>query len=189
MKLTAFVLPIVALINGIASAQTPTAIPIINPSFIDDQLQCTPGASCFAFGITGWLCGPNTGMYKASTAEYRSAPPEGLYLAAIGGTAATGSIMQTLGDTVQANVTYVLKVTVGARTDYAFTGYQAALMAGGTILASGNNATPVGGEFATDLIAYSSGAAPAQLGQPLQIFVKSVGKGQVDVGSVTLTSE
>lgn len=128
-------------------------------------------------------------MLKASTAEFRSAPPEGLYVAALGNTESTDAILRTLGATVQANVTYLLKVTVGARSDYPFTGYEATLLAGGVPLATGSKATPVGGAFATDVIAYSSGAAPAQLGKPLQVFVKSVGTGQVDVASVTLTSE
>jgi hypothetical protein len=62
-------------------------------------------------------------------------------------------------------------------------------MAGNVPVAASHSATPVGGTFATDVIEYSSGASPAQLGQPLQIFVKSVGAGQVNIAAVTLTMQ
>jgi hypothetical protein len=188
MRLPIFVLPAFALIGiGIASAQV--TVPILNPVFSVDQLSCSPGGGCNSLNITEWLCGPQTYVLKASTTQFKIAPAEGLYVAALGTTAATGSISQTLGDTLQANVTYTLKVTVGARADYPFTGYEAALLAGNVIVASGNKATPVGGGFATEVLTYSSGAAPAQLGAPLQIIVKSLGTGEVDVAAVTLTVE
>jgi hypothetical protein len=66
-------------------------------------------------------------------------------VAFIGNSYDTGSILQTLGATVQANTTYILTLSIGARADYPFTGYLAALMAGNVILASRNAATPVGG--------------------------------------------
>jgi hypothetical protein len=53
----------------------------------------------------------------------------------------------------------------------------------------GHSATPVGGKFVIDTIVYSSGANPPQLGQPLQIFVKSTGFGQADVAAVSLSAE
>ena len=93
-----------------------------------------------------------------------------------------------LGDTLQANTTYALKIRIGARADYPFTGYSAGLVAGNITVASGNNATPVGGSFVIDEIAYSSGTNPAQLGKPLQIFVKSLGTGQIAIAAVTLTA-
>jgi hypothetical protein len=110
-----------------------------------DQLTCAAGYNCFAANISGWLCGPETGLQKASAAEDPSAPAEGLFVAAIGNKGGTGSILQTLGDTLQPNTLYVLKVKVGARTDYPFTGYSAGLVAGNVTVASGNTATPVGG--------------------------------------------
>ena len=140
-------------------------------------------------GISGWLVGPQTNTVKFGTQQYPIAPAAGIHLAALGNSNATGSILQTLGATVQANTTYTLKVTIGARADYPFTGYEAALLAGNVTVAIGNKATPVGGSFATEELTYSSGATPPQLGQPLQIFVKSIGTGQVDVAAVVLTSE
>jgi hypothetical protein len=81
-----------------------------------------------------------------------------------------------------------LNVKVGARADIAFTGYYASQNAGNDTLASSSAATPVGGTFVIDEIVYNSGATPAQLGKPLQILVKGVGNGQVDVAAVTLTA-
>jgi hypothetical protein len=80
-------------------------------------------------------------------------------------------------------------VSVGARADYPFTGYTAALLAGNVTLASGNKATPVGGTFVTESIVYKSGANPPQLGQPLQIFIRSLGTtGQADISGVSLAA-
>jgi hypothetical protein len=190
MKLQTFLIPVAALITiASASAQVPTSIPVLNPVFDEDQLSCSPGGNCYDSSITGWLVGPATGVLKASTTQYKIAPAQGLYVASLGNSSVTGSILQTTGNTLQANVTYTLKVTVGARADYPFTGYEAALMAGNVIVASGNKATPVGGGFATEVLTYSSGAAPAQLGAPLQIIVKSLGTGSVDVSAVVFTVE
>ena len=191
MRLYSRFLPVAAImgIATIASAQTPVSIPILNPVFADDQLSCSPGYYCDSLGITGWSIGPQTYVQKMSSTQFKVAPQSGLYVAAIGNTSSTGSILQTTGDTVQANVTYTLKVTVGARADYPFTGYVAELLAGNAVVAAGNRATPVGGGFATEVLTYASGATPPQLGAPLQILVRSLGTGQVDVAAVTLTFE
>jgi hypothetical protein len=184
-------LPLVWALLGTALAQessTPVAVPILNPNFDGDVLSCTVGAGCTSNAVTGWLCGPSTGLAKFSTVQYPAAPPDGIYVAAIGGSYVTGSILQTLGANIQANTLYTLKLSVGARADYPFTGYLAALLAGNVTLASRNTATPVGGNFVTDVILYKSGASPPQLGQPLQILAKSTGTGQVNVSGVSLTA-
>ena len=165
------------------------SIPVENPKFTADELTCNSGGNCYYSGnITNWLCGPQVSLLKGSTAQYKNAPPEGLYAAVIGGSSGTGSIFQTLGDSLLANTTYVLQVTVGARADTTFTGYLAGLVAGNDLVARGNSATPVGGDFVIETITYNSGAAPPQLGKPLQIFIKSLGTGQVSVAAVTLTA-
>ena len=189
MKKNTLLLSLAALFMGVLSAQTPVSIPIINAIFQDDPLSCSPGYYCESQNITGWIVGPVTGVQKMSTAEYPSAPVDGLYVAYIGSSAATGSILQTLGATVQANTIYTLTLGVGARADYPFTGYLASLMAGNVTVASSHKATPVGGTFVSDVIEYNSGPTPAQLGQPLQIFVKSVGTGEVNIAKVTLTMQ
>jgi len=170
-----------------AQAQA-TSIPILNPSFTIDKLPCSPGYNCEEPGITGWVVGPQTSLLKASTTQFSGVPSTGLYVAAIGTEYASGSILQTLGATVQANTTYALYVKVGARADYVFTGYVVTLLAGNVVLTSGHHATPVGGDFVTEAISYESGATPSQLGQPLQILITSTGNGQVDIADVVLYS-
>jgi hypothetical protein len=190
MKSIFLLLPIAIAVLGTAFAQdAATSIPILNPQFEVDKLTCAPSASCYEFGITGWLPGPQTTLFKAGTSQFPGAPAGGIYVAAIGyPSLSTGSIFQTLGATLQANTTYTLKVRLGARADVPFAGYIAALGAGNVTLASGNSATPKPGTFVTEVIVYKSGAEPPQLGQPLQILVRSLGSGQVDVSNVTLTA-
>jgi len=168
-------------------AQTIT-IPVINPQFTADTLPCSPGSNCNQYGISGWVTGPRTFILKAGPSQYPSAPSGGLYVAALGTTSATGSIFQQLGATVQANTTYEVKISVGARADNVFTGYEAALLAGGVSLASNDHSIPVGGTFVTDVILYNSGATPAQLGQPLQVFIKSKGTGQTNIADISVSS-
>jgi hypothetical protein len=184
MKIQTLVLSLAALSGWTATAQV--NIPILNPQFNWDVLPGAPGAS--QYGITGWIAGPTTGVFKASTTQYPSAPTTGLYCAYVGSAQgySSGSILQTLGATVQANTIYTLRVSVGARADYPFTGYVAALMAGNVTLAAGNKATPAAGTFVTEVVVYESGANPSQLGQPLQILIKSLGNSQVDISGVSL---
>jgi len=181
--------PITALVWP-AFAQTTAPIPILNPQFDMDVLPCSPGNLCYApsAGVTGWQFGPETNVQKMSTVQYPDAPAAGIYVATLGYSYATGSILQTLGDAVRANTRYVLKVKVGARADFPFTGYTASLLAGNVTLASSNRATPVGGTFVTDVITYDSGASPAQFGRPLQILITSTGTGQTNIQNVSLTA-
>jgi hypothetical protein len=183
-----FLLLMVPLVTSVF-AQKAVHIPILNSQFNEDALACsTPGSNCFAYGITGWLAGPETGVSLESTIQFPSVPPEGLYVAYLGYPPSTGSISQMLGVPLQANTTYILTVRVGARADFPFTGYFAALGAGNTTLASSNSATPLGGKFVDDVIVYNSGANPPQLGQSLQIVIKSLGTGQVSIANVSLTA-
>ena len=188
MKMQTFLLSLAGLSVWTASAQV--NIPILNPQFDWDVLTCSPGNLCYpqSPGITGWQFGPETNVQKMSTVQYPGAPAAGIYVASLGYPPSTGSILQTLGATVQANTTYTLKVSVGARADLPFTGYTVSLLAGNLLLASGHKATPVGGTFATEVVVYESGATPAQLGQPLQILITSIGDGQANISGVSLTA-
>jgi hypothetical protein len=186
MSATVFVLMGLAMAGSVQAQEV--SIPILNPRFEMVVLSGAPGAS--EYGVTGWVTGPISGVFKASTTQYPGiAPSTGLYCAYLGSTnSSSGSILQTLGATVQANTTYVLTVEVGARADLVFTGYVAALLAGNVTLASGHRATPVGGTFVTEVVAFESGPTPAQLGQPLQILITSTGNGQVNIAGVGLTA-
>lgn len=91
--------------------------------------------------------------------------------------------VQTLADSLQANTQYVLQVDIGniASGDSlnfgffnldGFPGYRVDLLAGGTVVAQDVN-TLAGaiaeGTFETSTVIFDSGAAPAQIGQPLGI--------------------
>jgi len=172
--------------NGFAQ-EAATVIPILNPQFQLDTLACSPGSNCNYPNISGWTVGPQTGILKASAVQYPGTSSSGIYVAYIGGSQATGSISQTLGATVQANTTYTVTVRIGARNDEVFTGYVAVLAAGNVTLASGDSSIPLGGKFVNEVFMYNSGPTPPQLGQPLQIFIQSMGTGQVNVSNVVLT--
>jgi len=190
MKRYVLGLPLALALLGTAFAQqnaTPVFIPILNANFDADDLGCGAGASCYSNGATGWLCGAGSGVAKFSNVQYPEAPADGLYAASIGSSYVTGSILQTVGANLQANTTYTLTMLVGARADYPFTGYVASILAGDVTVASGHAATPVGGSFVPEEIVYHSGATPPQLGEPLQVFVKSVGTGQVNVRAVAVS--
>ncbi|MGA2591073.1 MAG: hypothetical protein ABSH32_14230 [Bryobacteraceae bacterium] len=199
----AHVLPLtfVMMLLGTAFAQgNAVSIPILNPHFDVDKMYTSQGApcssaeggNCYQLSITGWTVGPQTLVQVDSATQFPGVSAAGLYVAALGGAdrvcAVSGSILQTLSDTLQANTTYTLRVKVGARADYPFTGYNAALMAGNVTLASGNKATPAGGTFVTETITFNSGASPAQLGKPLQILITSTGPGQANIADVSLTA-
>jgi hypothetical protein len=92
-------------------------------------------------------------------------------------------MVQTLADTLQPNTTYQLQVEIGNiasgtaidTTFYpldGFPGYRVDLLAGGVVIAQDNNSLAGSipdGEFATSTVDFSTGAAHAQLGQPLGI--------------------
>jgi len=190
MRLYLLVLPVTLLLLWPASGQEITAIPIpvFNGGFEVDDLFCTPGNDCYAFGGTGWIAGPASGVIKPSTIQFPSGVPGGANVAWIGGFNSTGSILQVLSVPVRANVTYTLTLSVGQRADKAFTGYIAALTAGDAILAADSSLSPAPGTFLQDVIVYKSGPNPPQLGKLLAIFIKSLGNGQVNIDNVALAA-
>ena len=180
-----------------ACAQTPPAvqepgssydIPILNAYFADDVLFCDAGAACFSSGVTGWICGALTGIFKPGSAQYPTGIPNGTNVVAVGSSLVTGSIVQTTGYTLSANTTYALTVTLGARADAAFTGYKVSLMAGNVVIASDGSAQPAPGTFVKELITVNTGDSPPQLGLPLQIRISSLGSGQVNINGVSLVA-
>ena len=91
--------------------------------------------------------------------------------------------VQTLSATLQANTNYSLQVAIGNIASATssngtffdldgFPGYRVDLLAGGVVIADNNNSLAGSipeGQFGTSTVAFSTGAAPAQLGQPLGI--------------------
>jgi hypothetical protein len=191
-------LPLVATLAasvfGTAFAQG-TTIPILNPGFEADVLNCAPSEACYNAEVPawlpGWFNGGDSGTIKPGPAQYPGGVPGGVNVAFLGGSACgyavTGAIFQTLPATLQPNTTYILQFSVGHRADEAFTGYVASLLAGSIDVASDNSLNPAAGTFLEDTITYTTGPSPAERGQILAISIKSVGTGQVNVANVSLT--
>ena len=172
----------------VCTASAQTSIPIFNPAFNTDALNCTPSAYCYEQGgISGWLTGPSTGIIKPGTAQFPGGVPEGANVAYLGGSSITGSLSQALGATLQANTTYTLTLHVGHRLDEPFTGYLSSLQAGGVTVASSSGPIPPAGTFLEHVTVYQSGASPLQLGQPLAISIRSLGTGQTEIAEISLT--
>jgi hypothetical protein len=116
---------------------------------------------------------------------YPAGIPGGTNVAFLQGDA---GIFQTLGVTLQANTTYILRLWVGHRADEAFTGYMATLLAGSIAVAADNTLNPAAGTFLEDVIVYKSGPTPSLLGQLLAVTIKGTGSGQVNIDNVSLTA-
>jgi len=178
---------------GMSHAQgTPMPIPIGNPGFEADVLDCIPSEFCYNAAVPGWLPnwfnGANSGTIKPGAAEYTCGEPRGVNVACLGGPSAVGGIYQTVSATLQANTIYTLHMSIGHRADESFTGYVASLLAGGVEVASDDSLSPAPGTFSEETNTYKTGATPILLGQLLSISVRSIGTGQVDVDNVSLTA-
>jgi len=184
-SLMALLVALAGSVLSTASGQTAIQIPLLNPGFEEDVLGCGPG--CSEVSITGWLCGPSSGTFKPAAAQFPGGVPSGVNVAFVGNAYSTGSIMQVAPVHLSANNTYTLKLSIGHRADYAFTGYFAALMAGNVVLAYDSSLNPAPGTWMEDVIVYKSGNNPPQYDQPITIFIKSLGTGQVEIDDVLLT--
>ncbi len=177
--------------GGLASQLPAASIPINNPSFEADVLTCAPGCSTDG-SITGWTgtvsAATRFGVYKPGTASYPLGVPDGVNVAYLLEDGPSVSISQTLSATVQANDTYTLDSFAGVRLDSGVFnpglgcyGLSVSLEAGGVVLAADNNfltsPCPKAGTFEALTLSYTSGAKPAQLGDPLQIVLTAGGSG------------
>ncbi len=162
----------------------PIPMPVVqNPSFEDNVL---PDGG-FVGSISGWtITGGSAGTYNAGAAQY-SGPQatDGSNVAYSNG----GTISQILGDNLTANTSYHLSVDIGSRLDAPSPGYTVGLYAGGVLLAQVDQTDfpTVNGQFVTASLNFITGAAPAQLGQALEIRLGSVGT-QTNYDNVKLTA-
>ncbi len=126
----------------------------------------------------GW----NTSNFFAGTWNiaaggfFTGSAPEGSQILFVGFDGSASDANQTLGATVAANTTYTLAYSLGQRNDRAFSTYSVALKANGvTILGSDSAGAPTSGNFVNRTITFSTGAAPATLGQTLGIYIQASG--------------
>ena len=144
---------------------------IVNGGFEQAVPPCGVGSFCDTSAVPGWTGTGATGTWRVSTRNFPAGVPEGVNAGYIGYFGMSGSLVQTLGATLQPNTTYTLIYSVGARLDaIAFGGYSVELLAGSTSLASSSSPTPSTGTFVTGRVVYSSTTANASLlGQTLGI--------------------
>lgn len=130
-------------------------------------------------GIYGWT-NSSGGAFHPSTASFTTVP-DGVNTAWLNG----GSAAQTLSTVLTANTSYTLMVDVGDRKDWNyFPGYNIALMAGSTVLASDSSLTPNNG-FLTSIVNYTALSSNPLLGTALTIRLTSYGT-QVNFDNVRL---
>ena len=214
-------IPAAAILLAASTLAHGNTITILNPSFEDDVLGCAPGPNCATFDtITDWTgstafpggfsSGPVNetgafGVFEPGTGSYPGGVPNGVNVAYLTAVANSVSISQTLSATLQANDTYTLTVFEGLRADTSVfspglgcNGSNIALEAGGTVLNSLAAETTVTcntttGNFEEYTVTYTTGANPAQLGDPLSIVLTASGSGsifepsEIDFDSVTLS--
>jgi len=192
---------------ALATGASASVIPIVNAGFETDVLACAAGTTCatddtvtswtgstadpkgFADGING---AGSFGVFKPGSVQYPGGIPGGSNIAYLYGTTYSPSISQVLSASLLANDTYTLTVWIGQRTDTntGCNGFNAALEAGGVVLSQLNYITQgcqelTHGSFTEFTETYTSGANPAQLGDPLEIVLTANGSGSgIETGEV-----
>jgi PEP-CTERM motif len=192
-----------------ATAAQASTITVLNPSFEDDVLSCTPSSpGCGTNNsITDWTGSTaypggfdgvgvdytgDFGVYDPGTVSYPGGVPNGVNVAYVQAIANSASISQTLSATLQANDTYTLTVWEGLRDDTGVidpglgcNGSNISLEADGTVLNSLANETTVTcpsvrGAFQEFTVTFNSaGVNPALLGDALEIVLTANGSGSI----------
>lgn len=142
-----------------------------NPSFEADTL-CE---GCITPTITGWIASPGggDGAFNPTATHYPGGmAPDGNNVAY---TNLSGNhVHQILVAVLGSDTSYVLEVEVGNRLDIPFAGYIVQLRAGGVTLAEDNSSqSPAPGTFVTATVTYTATSTDPQLGQPLEIWLRS----------------
>jgi len=184
---------LVAAVAGMVLALGATAgaapVAIVNPGFEVPALA--DGAWGYSMDGEGWGYVDNEGNigpWNPTTADFPGEAPEGQNIGwACSGNKIIGGFGQLLTETLGAGMTYTLTVKVGNAATYPWFGYCVQLLAGGTMVDSGDNyADPItggfllaqdyntltiaDGTFATSTVTYVYNPAHSgYLGKPLQI--------------------
>jgi hypothetical protein len=164
-------------------------LPIVNGGFEQVVLPCAPGPNCVSNDVFGWTTTGQVATFKGSTGPGGVFPggiPEGLNTGGVGNQIGIGILEQTLGATLQPNITYTLVYSVGSRIDQLFSGYSIELLAGSATLATDSSLSPPSGTFVTGRIVHTSSADSALLGQRLGIRFRSFGQGGAHFDKISL---
>ncbi len=165
-------------------------IPIVNAGFEQVVLSCAPAFNCFLDStVTGWAGTGWFGTWKPPIGSqgFLSSVPEGVNVAYLGRAGTNGTLLQTLGASLEPNTAYTLVYSVGTQGSMPSAGYSVELLAGTSTLATDSSLAPASGTFATGRILYSStNANPALLGQRLGIRLTGNANGQPVFDKISL---
>jgi hypothetical protein len=167
-------------------------ITVLNPSFESPNL---PNIRDFTIGnVTDWVSAGQVGVFYPSANEYSGTTtpgpankpavgiPDGKQVAYSN----SGTILQTLPNTLTAGLYYTLTVDIGSRLDFPIKDYAIELATkGGRALAIGTSPLPATGKLAPSSVSFVAAPNDADLGRPLQI-VLGAGRPQADFDNVRL---
>jgi hypothetical protein len=168
----------VAVVSTLGMASMALAAPInlavTNPGFetdaatrIGQQNGAPPGWT--STGVFGTMNPGTLGYYDETNANYVSNNHGTLVAFAQGG----ASLSQTLTDVYTPNTTYVFSILAGDSYENASGNYSIALLNGVTTLASYSNAFPTAYTTETGSVTYTTGAAGAELGNPITLLISA----------------
>jgi len=174
-------------------AQRTVAIPVVNPSFEDNEISSHfmhARRGLKAGSVTGWAIeSSHAGVldignrFKDKFAA-DATEAHGKAAAFIG---RSGTIMQRLEENVEPGMRYTLSVAVGQRSDLAPAGYIIELLGGDSVIASSSEPIPNPGSFIRSVATVEIDDAHPAIGQPLSIrLLKTAGR-QVSFDGVRLT--
>jgi autotransporter-associated beta strand protein len=172
-----------------------TPVSITNPGFED---PVPPDDGNYLPSATGWSkvnSATEIGVWNPAIADFTLEAPEGTNVGYVYGGVENAGLAQVLTATLIADASYSLSVKVGNSLTYAYDGYRAQLLAGGTVLAEDNNSlSPGSNSFVTATVnyTYNAGLHAALVGQPLEIRLLGMGQsagteGQTEFDDVQLT--
>ena len=156
---------------------------VLNPSFESDVL----GPGGIDVTPTDWDTSPGggDGVFSPLSFQYpNGAVPDGVNVAYANESG--NRVRQMLAEVLEPHTTYTLTVDIGRRLDESYVGYIIQLRANGDVLAEDNSSqSPAPGQFVTASASFTTDSSPAQLGEPLDIWLLSLGT-QVNFDNVRL---
>ena len=143
---------------------------IVNAGFETPTLSDNQFSNNIMPGWTGTdLRSDSFGVWNPPSDMFPAESPEGLNV----GFLERGAVFQTLPHLLVPNTAYLLTLSVGQNARTSDTFYVVELLAGATVLASVGSPDPGPGEFVPISLSYTALASNIQLGQPLQIRIRT----------------
>ena len=163
MKLSFWSIGLFLVVAGSLSAGPVT---VINPSFENPALGCTPSNECFSASVPGWSPSGVFAVFKPGPAQITTVP-DGTQVLGLGFDSNGEADQDTLTQVV-ANTTYTLSVMIGRRIDFAMSDYSIGLLG---LKTQSDTVLPSAGNFLLDTLVYT--ALPGDVGKEIIIQLTS----------------